>query len=139
MAWKSLTAVDSAKVNFTARSPKVWPPLINSHSFMQTFTNQKSRMVSCWLLIGLNLYQRMWINQKRTDFWAPCFHLHILQEHQGYYTLLSGPTKKNTKVNRFRSNEEDKIMEKRLLTNYSSKTGHFRRQPNRGPDLVPRD
>ena len=58
----------------------------------------------------------MWINQKRTDFWAPCFHLHILQEHQGYYTLLSGPTKKNTKLNPFRSNEEDKIMEKRLLT-----------------------
>lgn len=67
------------------------------------------------------------------------FHLHILQEHQGYYTLLSGPTKKPTKLNPFRSNEEDKIMEKRLLTNYSSKTGHFRRQPNRGPDLVPRD
>lgn len=47
--------------------------------------------------------------------------------------------KKTTKLNPFRSNEEDKIMEKRLLTNYSSKTGHFRRQPNRGPDLVPRD
>ena len=49
-----------------ARSPKVWPPLINSHSFMQTLTNQKSRTVSRWLLIGLNLFQRMWINQKRS-------------------------------------------------------------------------
>ena len=47
--------------------------------------------------------------------------------------------KKNTTLNRFRNNEESKIMEKRLLTNYSGKTGHFRRQPNRGPDLVPRD
>ena len=70
-------------------------------------------------------------------------HLHILQERQGYYKLLSGPAKKNKKknttLNPFRNNEEDKIMEKLLLTNYSSKTSHFRRQPNRGPDLVPRD
>ena len=57
---------------FTARSPKVWPPLINSHSFMHTLTNQKSRTVSSWLLIGLNLHERMWINQKRSHFWAPC-------------------------------------------------------------------
>ena len=39
---------------------------------MQTLTNQKSRTVFSWLLIGLNLYKRMWINQKRSDFWAPC-------------------------------------------------------------------
>ena len=30
----------------TARSPKVWSLLINSHSFMQILTNQKSRTVS---------------------------------------------------------------------------------------------
>ena len=35
---------------------------INSHSFMQTLTNQKSRTVSSWLLIGLNLYERIRIN-----------------------------------------------------------------------------
>ena len=52
----------------TARAPKVWPPLINSPSFTQTLTNQKSRTVSSWLLIGLNLHERMWINQKR----SPC-------------------------------------------------------------------
>ena len=57
---------------FTARSPKVWPPLINSRSFIQTLTNQKSRTVSSWLLIGLNLYERMWINKKQAHFWAPC-------------------------------------------------------------------
>ena len=39
---------------------------------MQTLTNQKSRTVSSWLLTGLNLYERMWINQKRSHFWAPC-------------------------------------------------------------------
>ena len=61
---------------FTARSPKVWPPLINSHSFMHTLTNQKSRTVSNWLLIGLNLHERMWINQKRSHFWAPCCNCH---------------------------------------------------------------
>ena len=54
----------SCLVVITARSPKVWPPLINSHSFMQRYlTNQKSRRVSSWLLIGLNLHERMWINQ----------------------------------------------------------------------------
>ena len=31
------------------------PPLNNSHSSKQTLTNQKSRAVSSWLLIGLNL------------------------------------------------------------------------------------
>ena len=41
--------------SFTARSPKGWPPVINSNSFMQTLTNQKLRTVSSWLLIGLNL------------------------------------------------------------------------------------
>jgi len=41
--------------SFTARSPKGWPPVINSHSFMQKLINQKSRTVSSWLLIGLNL------------------------------------------------------------------------------------
>ena len=56
----------------TARSPIVRPPLINSHSFMQTLTNQMWRTVSSWLLIGLNLYERMWINQKWSHFWAPC-------------------------------------------------------------------
>ena len=55
----------------TTRIPKVWPPLINSHSFVQTLTNQKSRTVSSWLLIELNLYERMWISQKRPHFWAP--------------------------------------------------------------------
>ena len=30
-------------LSFTASSPKVWPPLINSHSFMKALTNQKSR------------------------------------------------------------------------------------------------
>ena len=39
------------------RSLKVWPPLISSHSFMQTLTNQKWRTVSSWLLIGLNLHE----------------------------------------------------------------------------------
>ena len=57
----------------TARSLKVWPLWIYSHSFLQTLTNQKSRTVSSWLLIGLNLHERMWINQKRSHFWAPCF------------------------------------------------------------------
>ena len=60
------------KTPFTARSPKVWPPLIHSHSFMQALTNQKSRTVSSWPLIGLNLYERIWINQKRSHFWALC-------------------------------------------------------------------
>ena len=60
------------KKGVTARSPKVWPPLINSHSFMQTLTNQKSRKGSSWLLIGLNLHKRMCINQKRSHFWVPC-------------------------------------------------------------------
>ena len=54
----------SCLVVITARSPKVWPPLIHSHSFMQRYlTNQKSRRVSSWLLIGLNLHERMWITQ----------------------------------------------------------------------------
>ena len=57
---------------FTARSPKVWTPLGNSHSFMQTLTNQNSRTASSWLLIGFNLYERMWKNRKRSHFWAPC-------------------------------------------------------------------
>ena len=39
---------------------------------MKTLTNQKSRTVSSWLLFGLNLHERMWINQKRSHFWAPC-------------------------------------------------------------------
>ena len=57
------------------RSFKEWPPLINPHSFMQTLTNQKTRAVSSWLLIGLNLHERMCsmgINQKQSHFWAPC-------------------------------------------------------------------
>ena len=37
---------------------------------MQALTNQKSRTVSSWLLIGLNLYERIRINQKRSHFWA---------------------------------------------------------------------
>ena len=44
--------------------------LLNSHSFMQTLTNQMSRTVSSWPLIGLKLHVRMWINQKRSHFWA---------------------------------------------------------------------
>ena len=59
------------KKGVTARSPKVWPPLINSHSFMQTLTNQKLGKGSSWLLIGLNLHKRMCINQKRSHFWVP--------------------------------------------------------------------
>ena len=39
---------------------------------MQTLTDQKSRTVCSWLLIGLNLRKIMWINQKRSHFWAPC-------------------------------------------------------------------
>ena len=52
-------------LGLTPRSAKVWPPLINLHSFMQTLTHQKSRTVSSWLLIGLSLYERMWVNQKQ--------------------------------------------------------------------------
>ena len=52
----------------TARRPKVWPPLINSHSFMQTLTTQKSRTVFSCLLIGSIQDERMWINQKRSHF-----------------------------------------------------------------------
>ena len=58
--------------SITAGSPKLWPPLINSHSFVQALTNQRSRTVSSWLLIGLNMYERMSINQKRSHFWALC-------------------------------------------------------------------
>ena len=58
---------------FTARSTKVLPLLIYSHSFMQTLTNQKLRTVSSWLLIGLNLHERTWINQNQSHFWAPFF------------------------------------------------------------------
>ena len=50
--------------HLTARSPKVSPSLISSHSFMRTLTNQKSKTVSSGLLIGLNLYERMWISKK---------------------------------------------------------------------------
>ena len=60
-----------AALRFTARNPKLWPPLIYSHSFMQTLTNQKLRAVSSWLLIGLDLHERMWINQNQSHFWAP--------------------------------------------------------------------
>ena len=40
------------------KEPKKWPSLITSvtHSFMQRSTNPKSRTVSSWLQIGLNLY-----------------------------------------------------------------------------------
>ena len=38
---------------FTARSPKVWTPLGNSHSSMQTLNNQNSRKASSWLLIWI--------------------------------------------------------------------------------------
>ena len=44
---------------FTVRSPKVSTPSGNSHSFMQTLTNQNSRRASSWLLIGFNLDERM--------------------------------------------------------------------------------
>ena len=49
----------SFEVIVTARSIKVRRPLINSHSFMQVLTNQQSRTVSSWILIGLNLHERM--------------------------------------------------------------------------------
>ena len=39
---------------------------------MQALTNQKSRTVSSCLLIGLNLYEKMWINKKQSHFWALC-------------------------------------------------------------------
>ena len=42
--------------SFTASSPKVCPPLINSN---KELTNQNSRTVASWLLIGLNLHERM--------------------------------------------------------------------------------
>ena len=47
--------------NSYSKEPKKWPSLINSvtHSFMQRSTNPKSRTVSSWLLIGLNLYGRI--------------------------------------------------------------------------------
>ena len=48
----------------------MWFPLIYSHPCMQTSTSQKSRRVSSWLLIGLNLYERMWLKQKRSHLWA---------------------------------------------------------------------
>ena len=73
----------------------MWPPLINSHSFMQTLTNQKSKTVSSWLLIGLNLYERMWINQKRSHFWAPCCKEYqrnnnsMKFQHQGMFLMRS--------------------------------------------------
>ena len=67
----------------TAKSPKVWPALINSHFFVQTLTNQKSRTVSSWLLIELNLYERMWISKKRPHFWAP------YRKPVNYFLLLS--------------------------------------------------
>ena len=60
--------LDSHHEVTTARKPKEWPPLINSPYFMQKLTNQKSRTVSSWLLIGLNLHKRMWINQKQSHF-----------------------------------------------------------------------
>ena len=50
------------QTSITARSPKARPPLINSHSFIQAQTNQKSRTVSNWLLTGLNLHEMMSIN-----------------------------------------------------------------------------
>ena len=56
----------------TARSIKAWSPVMNSHSVMPKLTNQKLRKVSSWLLIGLNLHERMWINQKPSHFCTPC-------------------------------------------------------------------
>ena len=47
---------------YFSKRPKVWPPLINTHSFIKALTNQRSRTVSSWLLIGLNLHERTWIN-----------------------------------------------------------------------------
>ena len=47
-------------------------PLINSHSSTQASTNWKSSTVPSWLLIGLNIHERMSINQKQSHFWAPC-------------------------------------------------------------------
>ena len=72
------TAISFWHGPFTAKSPKVWPPLINQFTFMQTLTNQMSRKVSSWLLIGLNLHVRMRINQNRSHIGppkglAPCY------------------------------------------------------------------
>ena len=71
----------------TAKRPKVWPPLINSHFFMQTLTNQKSRTVSSCVLIGLSLYERMWINQKRPHFWVPCCNAQAIETNYWWSVL----------------------------------------------------
>ena len=60
---------------------------LSSHSFMQTLTNQKSRTVSSWLLIGWNLYERMWINKKRSHFWAPCCSQTSLVNNRYYHSM----------------------------------------------------
>ena len=42
-------------------------------TFFHADINQsEDSLISSWLLIGLNLYKRMWINQKRSRFCAPC-------------------------------------------------------------------
>ena len=62
--WCSLRTSCNSQLSLpvTARSPKEWRPLINTYSFMKTLTNQTSRTVYSWLLIGSNLQERMWIN-----------------------------------------------------------------------------
>ena len=68
-------------LSLTARSPIVWPPLMNSHSFMQTIT--KSRTISSWLLTWLNMYERMWINQK----WSHTFELFAVTHLRSFVSV----------------------------------------------------
>ena len=53
----------------------MWPPLINSNSFMQTLTNQKSRTVSSWLLIGPICTKNVNTSKASSNVWAPCCNL----------------------------------------------------------------
>ena len=46
------------------------PQRFSTSSFLRIeYTVENSKLV--WLLIGLNLYERMWIIQKLSHFWAP--------------------------------------------------------------------
>ena len=56
------------KSNLYSKEPTSVTPLIKSHSFIQRLTYQKWRTVYSWLLIGLNPYERMWINQSVHTF-----------------------------------------------------------------------
>ena len=70
---------ESVWYSYYSKEPKRVTSFNNSHPFMQTLTNQKLRTVSSWLLIGLNLHERMWVNQKRSHFCALCCNYDCLQ------------------------------------------------------------